>query len=614
MADHNKPVLTSTYANFVSELDARFDDLSLGLDPAVTTATNLPVNSLRWNSALGKDQKWNGTVWSDKSSFYALGIVRFNNGTAAAPSITFNDDVTTGISKPTASTLAISTAGVQQASFSSTGMSLVSNLSFTGTGNRITGDFSNATPNNRVMFQSSVTNGDTTLGVIPNGASTTSQVDVYSSNNLVNSSLGQIVATASDIRLVSGIIGTGTYLPLRLFTSGIQRMQIDTSGNSSFQGAVSSASFTTSGNLSFTGTGNRITGDFSNATLGNRLFFQTSTINSSSEVSVMPNGTGNGSGFRSYSLLDVLNSPTASIQSTSTEVVVESSRTGTGSYLPLVVRTGGAEAFRVNTNQTISGLRVTEINGGQLAGNRNKLINGNFGINQRVVSGTVVLTAGQYGHDYWKAGAGGCTYTFSTVNNVTTITITVGSLTQIINGKNLFSGTHVLSWVGTAQGRVGASAYGASGLTASVTGGANTTVEFGTGTLSFAQFELGSTPTIFEFRLNELQLCETRCCKSYDQGVAPGTANATGAVGVTAMGSCNYAAIPVKFPVTMEGVPTVTIYGAGDGIAGRITKDATWIAGAAVQIGQGGCLIRASNQPATTDNFLSAHFLAVAGL
>lgn len=99
MADHNKPVLTSTYANFVSELDARFDDLSVGLDPAVTSATNLPVNTIRWNSALAKDQKWNGSAWVDKSNFYVLGSVRFGNGGISSPSITFSDDTTTGISK-----------------------------------------------------------------------------------------------------------------------------------------------------------------------------------------------------------------------------------------------------------------------------------------------------------------------------------------------------------------------------------------------------------------------------------------------------------------------------------------------------------------------------------
>lgn len=404
MADHNKPVLTSTYANFVSELDARFDDLALGLDPAVTSATNLPVNTLRWNSVLAKDQKWNGSTWVDKSTFYALNSVRFNNGTATTPSVTFNDDTTTGISKPTASTLAISTAGVQRASFSSTGLSLASNLDFTGTGNRITGDFSNTRPVDRLMFQSSVLNGDTFLGVIPNGASSTAQVDVYSSSNLTNSSLGQIVATASDVRLVSGIIGAGSYLPLNFFTSGIQRLRIDTSGNSSFQGAVSAASLATSGSLNFTEAGNRITGDFSNAVLSNRLSFQTNIPNGSSEVPVIPNGTGNAAGFRAYSSSDVQNSSNVGIQSAVSEGIVEVSRTGTGNYLPLSVRTGGAEAFRVNVNQTVSDLKITEINGGQLAGHRNRIINGGMAVAQR---GNVVLSNNSIvygGADRWMTG------------------------------------------------------------------------------------------------------------------------------------------------------------------------------------------------------------------
>ena len=50
-------------------------------------------------------------------------------------------------------------------------------------------------------------------------------------------------------------------------------------------------SITDSGNLTFTGTGNRITGDFSNATLANRVMFQTSTTNGNSVIGSIPNGT-----------------------------------------------------------------------------------------------------------------------------------------------------------------------------------------------------------------------------------------------------------------------------------------------------------------------------------
>lgn len=74
MADHSKPALSSNYSSFVTELDGRFDDLAVGLDPAVTTATNVPVNTTRWTSAANKWQKYDGTSWNDLSSLYAINI------------------------------------------------------------------------------------------------------------------------------------------------------------------------------------------------------------------------------------------------------------------------------------------------------------------------------------------------------------------------------------------------------------------------------------------------------------------------------------------------------------------------------------------------------------
>lgn len=147
----------------------------------------------------------------------------------------------------------------------------------------------------------------------------------------------------------------------------------------------------------------------------------------------------------------------------------------------------------------------------------NAIINGNFGVNQRIVSGTVTLAAGAYGHDRWKAGALGCVYTFATVNNVTTITISAGSLLQVIEGANLFTGTYVLSFTGTAQGKIGAGSYGASGITGSVTGGSNLNIEFNTGTVSLVQFEQGSIPTPFEQRSLGAEL--ERCQRYYQTGL-----------------------------------------------------------------------------------------------
>lgn len=189
---------------------------------------------------------------------------------------------------------------------------------------------------------------------------------------------------------------------------------------------------------------------------------------------------------------------------------------------------------------------------------RNKIINGNFAINQRAVSGTVVLAAGQYGHDRWKAGAGGCTYTFATVANVTTITITAGSLIQIIEGINLQSGTHILSWQGTAQGKIGAGDYGASDITGMAVGGTNLVIEFGTGTLSNVQLEQGSVATEFEQRPIGVEL---QLCQRYYEIISTSDGNRTDG----SLGSryCNTASSfmyvgSACYAVTKRAVPTLT--------------------------------------------------------
>ena len=140
----------------------------------------------------------------------------------------------------------------------------------------------------------------------------------------------------------------------------------------------------------------------------------------------------------------------------------------------------------------------------------NKIINGDFAVNQRAVSGTVSLSSGEYGHDRFKGGSAGATYTFATSANVTTITITAGTLQQVIEGNNLQSGTHTLSWTGTAQGKIDSGAFAATGVTGTATGGTNLTVEFNTGTITAVQLEPGSIATPFEYLLytDQLQLCQ----------------------------------------------------------------------------------------------------------
>jgi hypothetical protein len=112
-----------------------------------------------------------------------------------------------------------------------TSLSTSGNLTFTGTSNRITGDFSNATVANRVAFQTSTTNGNTSIFVLPNGTSTTSAARCFNNSDPTNAAFIGFDITNTESRVTSGITGTGTNLPITFYTGGSERARIDTAGN-----------------------------------------------------------------------------------------------------------------------------------------------------------------------------------------------------------------------------------------------------------------------------------------------------------------------------------------------------------------------------------------------
>lgn len=111
-------------------------------------------------------------------------------------------------------------------------ISLTGNLALTGIGKRITGDFSNANFDNRVAFQTSTVNGHTRIFVLPNGTSTTTSIKLANTPNAANSSVAELAMVGgTDARLLSAANGTGTYLPMTMYTGGSERIRIDTAGN-----------------------------------------------------------------------------------------------------------------------------------------------------------------------------------------------------------------------------------------------------------------------------------------------------------------------------------------------------------------------------------------------
>lgn len=114
-------------------------------------------------------------------------------------------------------------------------VSIANDLTFTGTGNRILGDFSNATVANRVMFQTSTASSSTGVGAAPSIGGTQAFFIAYDTTDFSGTSTGTAFVasqTSGTTQLSSTrLSASGTYPPMTFYTGGAERMRIDTSGN-----------------------------------------------------------------------------------------------------------------------------------------------------------------------------------------------------------------------------------------------------------------------------------------------------------------------------------------------------------------------------------------------
>ena len=192
------------------------------------------------------------------------------------------------------------------------------NLTFSSTGQRITGDMSNATVSNRLIFQTSTVSGNTAVGATPNAAAGNSSFNAFNASDVNNSSFAGLGVTGSvDVRLQSGLLGTGTYLPMTFYTGGSERMRLDTSGNvgigtaspnakttlvqgtQTYGFAIQANSSSQAGNIRFTDAGFTVEQALISSVNGGGLIFSTGsasaarmTIDSSGNVGI--GGTANG--------------------------------------------------------------------------------------------------------------------------------------------------------------------------------------------------------------------------------------------------------------------------------------------------------------------------------
>lgn len=109
---------------------------------------------------------------------------------------------------------------------------------------------------------------------------------------------------------------------------------------------------TLSNNLVFA-SGTKIQGDFSNATASSRTAIQTSTINGSTTVTAMPNGTGVTSGFIAESSSDVGNSSYLFLHSANTLARIVTGVRGTGILVPLIIQVGAINSLTLDISGNV---------------------------------------------------------------------------------------------------------------------------------------------------------------------------------------------------------------------------------------------------------------------
>lgn len=112
------------------------------------------------------------------------------------------------------------------------GGTLAGSLSFSGATRRITGDFSSNNPiTDRILVQTSTTNGNTLFSILPNGTSTTTRYVAFNNSDPTNAGALQLAALSTDVRIQSFANGTGTAIPLLLMMGGTAVAQISTGNN-----------------------------------------------------------------------------------------------------------------------------------------------------------------------------------------------------------------------------------------------------------------------------------------------------------------------------------------------------------------------------------------------
>ena len=202
-------------------------------------------------------------------------------GNLASSSVTITGGTITGLTSLGTSSATITggnLTGLTQVT--STNITSTNGLVVSGSGARIAGDFSNPLVSSRTILQTTTTNGATNISAMPRGTiattALTASLRVEDTNAIAtgNGASGGIeLYQDTDVRIQSTVRGTGTYLPLTIYTNGSKNAQFSTNHdvtiyNTSGTGVITLGANGTVMASSFSGAGTGLTGTAASLTAG----------------------------------------------------------------------------------------------------------------------------------------------------------------------------------------------------------------------------------------------------------------------------------------------------------------------------------------------------------
>ena len=472
----------------------------------LTSCTGLPISGIASlgtgvATALGNSTNGASGLAVLNASGY-LAVAQGGTATGTAGITAFNNITgytATGATGTTSTNLVFSTSPTI------TTPTISGNETYTGTAGRILADFDNATVNSRRAFQTSTTNASTGIYALPNGTATAASWQATNAADPTNASKILIATNGStDVQLVSGINGTGTYLPMSFYTSGVANARLDTYGSLLLGTAISGTAPTTTTGLGTISTSGTVI--MGSSFKRNRIINGNMYIAQRATSATVTAGTAVPTASTGYPCVDRWYVYSTGANVTAAQVA------GSGSNKNLLQITGAASVTAVGVGQ-----RIEQLNSYDLAGQTATL-----SVN---LANSVLTTV------TWTANYATSADTFGTIGTPTK--------TQIATGT--FTVTSTLTQYTT---NISIPAAATTGIEILFTVGAQTS---GTWQIGNVQLEAGSVATPYERQIYSDQLAQCqRYCQVY-----------TGAsLGVN--GGQYYPTANLALKVSMRATPTLT--------------------------------------------------------